>query len=51
MNAPVTVDIQGETEPLKIAEKELQEKKIPIIIRRYLPSGAFEDWRVCELLI
>jgi len=51
MNAPVTVDIQGETDPLKIAEKELQEKKIPIIIRRYLPSGAFEDWRVCELLI
>lgn len=51
MNAPVTVDIQGETDPLKIAEKELQERKIPIIIRRYLPSGAFEDWKVSELLI
>jgi len=51
MNAPVCVDIQGETDPLKIAEKELQERKIPIIIRRYLPSGAFEDWKVSELTI
>ena len=35
MNAPVTVDIAGETDPLKIAQKELRERKIPMIIRRY----------------
>ena len=33
MNAPVTVDIAGETDPLKIAQKELRERKIPMIIR------------------
>ncbi|KAF4323127.1 hypothetical protein BBO99_00002678 [Phytophthora kernoviae] len=43
MNAPVMVDIEGETDPLKIAMKELRERKIPIIIRRYLPDHSFED--------
>ena len=31
MNAPVTVDIAGETDPLKIAQKELRERKIPMV--------------------
>ncbi len=26
-------------------------KKIPIIIRRYLPDGSYEDWSVEELII
>ena len=51
MNAPVMVDLDGETDPLRIAEKELREKKIPIIIRRYLPDGSHEDWKIDELLI
>lgn len=51
MNAPVMVDLDGETDPLKIAEKELRERKIPIIIRRYLPDGSHEDWAVDELII
>ncbi|KAA8895651.1 DNA-directed RNA polymerases I [Sphaerosporella brunnea] len=50
MNAPVLVDTGGETDPLQIAMKELQEKKIPLVIRRYLPDGFYEDWR-CEELI
>lgn len=50
MNAPVMVDLDGETDPLRIAEKELREKKIPIIIRRYLPDGSYEDWKVDELI-
>jgi DNA-directed RNA polymerase I, II, and III subunit RPABC2 len=33
-------------DPLTIAEKELSEKKIPFIIRRYLPDGSFEDWKI-----
>lgn len=33
------VDVEGETDPLQIAIKELREKKIPLIIRRYLPDG------------
>ena len=51
MNAPVMVDLDGETDPLKIAEKELRERKIPIIIRRYLPDGSHEDWSIDELIV
>lgn len=51
MNAPVMVDLDGETDPLRIAEKELRERKIPIIIRRYLPDGSHEDWAVDELIV
>lgn len=39
MNAPVLVDLEGETDPLQIAMKELNQKKIPLIVRRYLPDG------------
>jgi len=51
MNAPVMVDIGGETDALKIAMKELRERKIPMIIRRYLPDSSYEDWHIDELLI
>eukprot|EP00835_Amoeboradix_gromovi_P002102 NODE_111_length_19413_cov_0.323703.p10 type:complete len:135 gc:universal NODE_111_length_19413_cov_0.323703:3460-3864(+) len=50
MNAPVLVDTAGETDPLKIAEKELEERVIPLIIRRYLPNGEHEDWSVKDLI-
>jgi DNA-directed RNA polymerase I, II, and III subunit RPABC2 len=36
-------------DPITIAEKELAEKRIPFIIRRYLPDGSFEDWKLSEL--
>lgn len=42
MNAPVLVPIDGETDPLEIAQKELKAKKIPLVIRRYLP-GQLQD--------
>lgn len=51
MNAPVMVNIEGETDPLKIAMKELRERKIPMIIRRYLPDNSYEDWNIDELII
>lgn len=38
MNAPVLVPLEGETDPLEIATKELKAKKIPLVIRRYLPG-------------
>ena len=47
MGAPVLVDVGSETDPLQIAMKELKQKKIPIIIRRFLPDGeSYEDWWV-----
>lgn len=51
MNAPVLVDIEGETDPLQIAMKELSAKKIPLVVRRYLPDGSYEDWSVDELIV
>lgn len=51
MNAPVMVDVENETDALKIAAKELRERKIPMIIRRYLPDGSYEDWGLDELII
>jgi len=51
MNAPVMVELEGETDPLQIAMKELRERKIPLIIRRYLPNDTYEDWSIDELEI
>mmetsp|Transcript_24582 Transcript_24582/g.55956 ORF Transcript_24582/g.55956 Transcript_24582/m.55956 type:complete len:146 (+) Transcript_24582:192-629(+) len=51
MNAPVMVDLEGESDPLQIALKELRHRKIPITIRRFLPDGSYEDWNVDELII
>jgi DNA-directed RNA polymerase I, II, and III subunit RPABC2 len=55
MNAPPLVDPRVIYEsremhdPLKIAMRELQEGKIPFIVRRYLPDGSYEDWAASEL--
>ena len=51
MCAPVMVELEGETDPLAIAMKELKQRKIPIIIRRYLPDQSYEDWAIDELII
>ncbi|KAI3383688.1 hypothetical protein SNEBB_006539 [Seison nebaliae] len=51
MCAPIMVELNGEIDPLKIALRELKEKKIPMIIRRYLPDNSYEDWKVSDLII
>jgi len=51
MCAPVMVELEGETDPLAIAMKELKARKIPIIIRRFLPDGSYEDWGIEDLII
>lgn len=51
MNAPLMIDPGNETDPLRIAQMELRERLIPIIIRRYLPSGDYEDWSIAELIV
>ncbi|CAO3615643.1 unnamed protein product [Cunninghamella blakesleeana] len=51
LNAPVTVELDGETDPLVIAMKELREKKIPLIVRRFMPDGTYEDWHVKDLIV
>lgn len=51
MNAPPMVELEGETDPLQIAMKELRQRKIPLVIRRFLPDNSFEDWSLDELII
>ena len=41
------MDVEGETDPLQIAIKELREKKIPLVLLRYLPDG----WYVIILFL
>lgn len=48
-NAPLMVDPSEESDPYKLAEMELQNRKVPFIVRRYLPDGSYEDWKVSEL--
>lgn len=49
--SPPLVEIGDLESPIDIARKELTERKIPFIIRRPLPDGSYEDWRVDELRI
>ena len=50
-NAPPMIEPQpGETDPYTLAERELRERKIPFIIRRYLPDQTYEDWKLSELV-
>ncbi len=49
--AKVMVEVdEGVWDPMVIAEKELREKKIEYIVRRYLPNGSYEDWDLNELI-
>jgi DNA-directed RNA polymerase I, II, and III subunit RPABC2 len=49
---PIMVESEPhETDPLVIVEKELWEKQIPFIVRRYLPNGSYEDWPVSNLIV
>ena len=38
------------TTAYEIALLELKANKIPLIIRRRLPNGGYEDWRTEELI-
>ncbi len=42
---------EGMTESHLIAQEELKQKKIPFIIKRRLPDGSFEYWRIVDLII
>lgn len=46
--APMVELDHGRQDPLILAEKELNEFKVPLVVRRYLPDGSFEDWSVAE---
>lgn len=50
-NAPLMVDPGDETDPYRLAEIELSSKKVPFIVRRYLPDGSYEDWKASDLFV
>lgn len=49
MGAPPLVDINGIHDPIKIAKKEYDEKKIPYVINRVLPNGNIRRIKFSEL--
>lgn len=49
MGAPPLTDITGLHDPIKIALKEYEEKKIPYIINRVLPNGSVRHIKFSEL--
>ena len=51
MGAPVAIDVQGATDPVVIAEMELNAGQMPLIIRRYLPNNQYEDVDVRSLIL
>jgi DNA-directed RNA polymerase I, II, and III subunit RPABC2 len=39
------------TDPLEIAKLELEQRRLPFIIKRPMPDGTFEYWRLSDLMI
>ena len=39
------------TDVLEIAKLELEQRKLPIIIKRHMPDGTYEKYRLADLLI
>ena len=49
--APISGECNvNEKDPLVLAEEELRRGKTPLIIRRWLPDGTYEDVHVVHLL-
>lgn len=38
-------------EPLEIAKLELEQRRLPFILKRPMPDGTFEYWRLSDLMI
>jgi len=51
MNSPPVIDTKGETDALKIAQMEFDQKKIPLKVIRELPNGIIEEWSINEFYI
>lgn len=39
------------TQPLEIAKLELEQRRLPFMIKRPMPDGTFEYWRLSDLMI
>ena len=43
------IDASNFVDIKEIVREELRQKKIPLLIRRYLPNNSYEDWSLHEL--
>jgi DNA-directed RNA polymerase subunit K/omega len=51
MGAPILIDLSNKvTDPIVIATTELESGSLPLVIRRTLPNGQFQDIPVKSLL-
>ena len=49
--AAPSIDIGEEYNPYNIALMELEQNKLPLMIKRKLPNGSVEYWKTNELII
>ena len=49
LGAPSTVDITGLTDAMEIAQKELDEKCLPLVVQRKYPNGKIVEIPVSEM--
>jgi DNA-directed RNA polymerase I, II, and III subunit RPABC2 len=47
----VEIDGSKEFNPREIAAEELRQRKIPFMLKRQLPDGSFEHWRLDDMII
>ena len=48
---PFVVVPEHITSPLEIAKMELEQRRLPFIVKRPMPDGSFEYWRLSDLMI
>ena len=49
-NAEPKIDTTNINDINEIVKEQLKQKKIPFIVRRVLPNGNYEDWKIEEFL-
>jgi DNA-directed RNA polymerase I, II, and III subunit RPABC2 len=49
--SPYIVVPEGVTDAYQIAKMELEGKRLPYILKRTLPDGTFEVWRISDLVL
>lgn len=50
LGCPIYIEPGNLKESYDIAEKELEERKMPFVVRRFMPNGNYEDWEISELI-
>lgn len=44
------IDVTGKSDIKEIVEMELEQRKTPLMVRRYLFSNVYEDWKLEDFL-